>query len=391
MCKKRILFIGSYPNPIDKYLYVFFKNLIHAMADSGVECHIISPVSVTKYRKKIKDIPFYKKEKTENGKSVFVYYPKYISASEKKIGIFNTSHITTFFFKQAAYRVAKSLKIKFDAVYGHFFLRGGLSAIYLGNKFNIPSYVAYGECDYKSQVQERHGDLKRKDIVGVTGIISVSSKNTLELRKIKLFDDIPILTCPNALDLSLFNRITKDESRKMFSIPTDDFVVGFVGGFIERKGDKRLLQACKDIKGVSLAFAGKGDCPPSGDNVVFCGPVSHEDIGDFLSALDVFALPTLNEGCCNAILEAMAAGVAIISSDLSFNDDILDETNSIRVNPNDIGQIKQAVIELKNNPVRLRSISDKAKLDSLKFTIEKRADKIYDFIEKTSKCFDKKD
>ena len=121
MNKKRILFIGSYPNCIDKYLYVFFRNLIYAIADQGVECYVVSPVSITKYKNKIKDIPFYSVEKTNNGSEVFVYRPKYISASAKKIGPINTSLITTFLFKRAAYSVASKFDFTFDAVYGHFF------------------------------------------------------------------------------------------------------------------------------------------------------------------------------------------------------------------------------------------------------------------------------
>ena len=53
----KILFVGWYPNPEDKYKNIFFRNLIFAMADMGIECTVISPVSYMHYGKRIKNIP----------------------------------------------------------------------------------------------------------------------------------------------------------------------------------------------------------------------------------------------------------------------------------------------------------------------------------------------
>lgn len=376
----KILFIGGYPTSINRSSCVFFQNLVHAIADTGIECHVIAPVSVTKGRKRVKDIPQKYIEMTSKGSKVYVHYPRYVSASSKQIGKFNTEMITLFNFKRAVNRMVKRLNISFDAVYGHFFLCGGLAAIHIGRKLSIPSFVAYGECDYQSQVIEQYRALKKKDIEGLTGIISVSQKNTAELNDAGIFGGIPIATFENAVDMSLFGNCSKEEARKKFNLPQDKFIVGFVGGFIERKGDKRLLEACKGLNDVSLAFAGRGADKPEGENVVFCDSVNHDEIGNFLSALDVFCLPTLNEGCCNAVLEAMAAGKAIISSDLPFNDGVLTNENSIRINPNSIDEIRNAIIKLRDDKELLNTISTKAQEDSKSFTIEKRAEKILDFM-----------
>lgn len=381
---KKIVFISAYPNAVDVYQYIFFQNLIFALADMGVECHVVSPVSITKYKKRVNEIPRHTVDMTPKGNKVYVNHPRYISASAKKIGGFNTGKITVRNYINASVKEAERLKINFDAAYGHFFICGGLSAIAVGKKFNIPSFVAYGECDYQSQVIEQYRALKKKDVEGLTGIISVSQKNTAELNDTGIFGDIPIVTFENAVDMSLFGNCNKEEARKKFNLPQDKFIVGFVGGFIERKGDKRLLEACKGLDDVSLAFAGRGAGKPEGENVVFCDSVNHDEIGDFLSAVDVFCLPTLNEGCCNAVLEAMAAGKAIISSNLPFNDGVLTNENSIRINPNSIDEIKEAVIKLRDDVVFRETIANKAKEDSKNFTIEKRAEKILDFMNSIS-------
>ena len=128
------------------------------------------------------------------------------------------------------------------------------------------------------------------------------------------------------------------EMRKELGIGENEFVVIFVGHFIERKGPQRVDDAVKDIPGITTLFIGQGDFKPN-SNCAFCGPVPHERLAKYLSAADVFVLPTLAEGCCNAILEAVCCGVPVISSNLCFNDDILDDSYSIRVDPMNVNSL----------------------------------------------------
>ena len=201
---KNALFVGMYPNEVNKYRNVFFQNLIFAIADTGVNCTVISPVPITKYRRRLKEIPKKTVHKTSKGNSIDVYYPRYISASSKQIVFFNTETLSEHLFENSAIKVAKKLKTKFDFVYGHFVLYGGLTAIKIGRILNIPSFFAYGECDFKTEVGNTYGIPKRKEVEGLAGIISVSKKNTNELKELGFVKGIPIITAPNSTDLSLF-------------------------------------------------------------------------------------------------------------------------------------------------------------------------------------------
>lgn len=386
---KKALFIGMYPNEVNKYRNVFFQNLIFAIADMGIECTVISPVPVTKYRGRIKEIPQKTIHKTLNSNSVTVYYPRYISASSKQIGPYNTEVISERLFENAAIKVAKRLKCDFDFVYGHFVLYGGLAAIKIGNLLNIPSFFAYGECDFKTEVGNTYGIPKKKEIEGLRGVVSVSTKNTNELRELGFIGNTPVITAPNSTDLSLFRKMLKDECREKLGMPEDKFIVGFVGGFIERKGDKRLLEAVNQLDDTYVAFAGRGEDKPSGDRVVFCQAMEHNDIPIFLNAVDVFVLPTLAEGSCNAIVEAMACGLPIISSALPFNDDVLDNENSIRIDPMSVDKIRDAISTLKDENNR-EIMGEKALMTAQNLSIERRAARILDFIERCSDEHDTK-
>lgn len=386
MENKKILFTGWYPNPVEKYKNVFFQNLIFAIADIGINCTVISPVSYMRYRKKINMIPRETVHTTPAGNKVRVIYPRVFSASSKQIGFYNTEKLTEKWFEDGAIKAAKKIKKAgeiFDAVYGHFFLYGGLAAIKIGRLLKIPSFVAFGECDYESQVQKTYGDLTSKDIEGLAGVISVSTKNAKKLDELGIFRDIPVIIAPNAVDHQLFRKLDRKECREKLNLPLDKFIVGFVGGFIQRKGDKRLLEAINTIDDAYVVFAGvpgNGDVPPSGERVLFCGPLEHEQVPVLLNAVDVFCLPTLSEGSCNAVAEALSCGVPVVSSNLSFNDDVLNDNNSIRIDPNSVDEIRQALILLKENISVRRELGNKGFQDSQELSIHRRAKKILDFI-----------
>lgn len=382
--KIKALFVGMYPNNVNKYRNVFFQNLIFAMADNGVECTVISPVPVTKYRKKVHAIPKHTYDITPKGAKVELYYPRYISASSVQIGSYNTEKLSEALFENSVLKVAKSLRDTYEFVYGHFVLYGGLAAVRVGNLLGIPSYFAYGECDFRTEVGNTYGIPSEHKIKGLNGVISVSSKNSNELEELGFVKGIPVITAPNSTDLSLFYKRDKTECRKKLGLPEDKFIIGFVGGFIERKGDKRLLQAVNSLDDVYLAYAGRGDTPPSGDRVLFCKPMEHDQVPILLNAVDVFCLPTLAEGSCNAIVEAMACGLPIISSDLPFNDDVLNERNSIKIDPMDIGQISSAIETLKDDAAR-NKMAEYAFETAQNLSISARATKILEFIMKVKK------
>lgn len=377
---KKMLFVGLYPNEVDQYSNVFFQNLILSIAETGIECTVISPVSITKYKDNIKNISYERLEETKNGYKVRVIHPRTLSFSSKSIFGIKTFKLTEKLFQRSVLKSVGKLNESFDVVYGHFLLRGGLTAIKIGRRLNIPAFFAYGECDYVSEVSSVYGNISKKEIAGVRGIISVSSKNTRELMDSGLFSEDDIIMCPNGIDDRVFHKKDQKEARIKLGFPLNAFVVGFVGGFIERKGDKRLLKAVDKLDDVYLAFAGRGDNPPEGDKVVFCKPLAHENVSVFLNAIDIFVLPTLNEGSSNAIIEAMACGKPIVSSDLPFNDDILEESNSIKINPTNINQIREAILLLKNNDTKRISLGINGEKKAKELTISYRSRKIIDYI-----------
>jgi glycosyltransferase involved in cell wall biosynthesis len=115
---------------------------------------------------------------------------------------------------------------------------------------------------------------------------------------------------------------------------------------------------------------------PDYQHIAFKGQLPHHEIVHYLNAADVFVLPSMAEGCPNSVIESMACGLPIISSALPFNDDILDEKNSICVNPSDVHEIADAILRLKSDQELSRRLAQGALTKAKDLRLEERTKKI---------------
>lgn len=148
----------------------------------------------------------------------------------------------------------------------------------------------------------------------------VVAKSTREVEMIQAVDpDLDCLLIPNGVDLATFNpNQGKPEAGPLRIV--------CVGRLIERKGQHHLIEAMKRLAddGIDaiLDLVGTGDAQPAneaqaerlglGNRVRFLGYVPHEKIAEHYASAHVFVLPSYNEGMSVALLEAMAAGLAVV-------------------------------------------------------------------------------
>lgn len=362
----------DYPSKYCNSDFVFVKMLVDEMAKLGHECVVLTPFSVSRY----KTLSLGKEEYFVEDKKVQVVRPNYISTSSLTIG---NVYVSNFLHKLAVRRGLRNIDFVPDVVYCHFW-KQGIEAYPFARKHNIPLFVATGECE----IFEDNRDGHLQDFCDyVRGVVCVSTKNKDESVYLKLTTSDKCCVVPNSIDNSLFKKLDKSECRKKLGLPQDKFIVAFVGWFENRKGSLRVSEAISSIpeNDVYSLFIGAGSENPGCDNILFKGKVNHEDVPIYLNAADVFVLPTLQEGCCNAVVEAMACGLPIISSNLPFNWDVLDSENSIMINPDNVEEIRDAIIKLRDNVALRESMSMASLKTAQHLTLRERAKRILKFIE----------
>lgn len=77
----------------------------------------------------------------------------------------------------------------------------------------------------------------------------------------------------------------------------------------------------------------------------------------------------------------MACGLPIISSIGEFNDDLLDDSMSIRVDPLDVPAIRRAIIKLRDHPERRANMAEAAQKRSRAFDVNERAHRMLAFMQ----------
>lgn len=361
----------KYPGKHNSSDYAFVKQLVEAIADLGHHCYVLVPFNITHYRRLSIEGEDYQQGKGR----VTVIRPGYLSFSTLHIGKFKLSF---WLRKRALRRAFNMMGVIPDVIYGHFWSSGNIGYEF-AKKYNVPLFVASGESDIK-KLFKPNGDMR--DFADyVKGVICVSSKNRDESIKLGLTTADKCGIFPNAVNSDLFKKRDKAECRVRLGFPQDAFIVAFVGWFIERKGPLRVAEAISKVGGVNSLFIGKGQQEPMCDGILFKGALPHEKIPVYLGAADCFVLPTLAEGCCNAIVEAMACGLPVISSNLPFNSDVLDESNSILVDPNNVDEIAAAIRSLRDDKEKREGLSREALGKAASLTIDKRAEAIVNFIQ----------
>lgn len=380
---KKILSVTIfYPSPATPTKFVFVKNIMESLARQGRCCVVVQPISFFQSLNR-KGYPFSEKTTVENGGSIEVFRPYYwafpIIAWGTKLKIFNPNKLKFSLFTHSVLKLIKKIHFLPDVVYGHFLYFAGGCAVNVGKKLNIPSFVGVGESGFWScePLGMRYARKQLHDASGFFPNSTCLGKMLNEELNIA-YDSMCIL--PNGVALDCFTPQNRMKMRSKYGLPQQSFIVGFVGHYSHRKGTLRLCHAIDGLAGVGGVFLGSGSDVPIGENVLLSQQVSNDQIPEILSACDVFVLPTLSEGCCNAIIEAMACGLPIISSVGAFNDDIINQDCSIRVDPLDTEAIRKAIIRLRDDPALRQGMADAAFRQAQYFDINVRAKRMLEFM-----------
>lgn len=167
----------------------------------------------------------------------------------------------------------------------------------------------------------------------------------------------------------------------------DGRMVLYVGRLEEVKGVRRLLPAWSALArgaGTTLLVVGDGrlrstlerDAAARGLNgsVRFLG--TRPDVGPFYQSADVFVLPSASEGLSNALLEAMAAGVPAVASNVGGNRDVVEDgVNGLLVDWSDAAAAARAIARLLDDAAFRRRLGEAARRRAADYSLPAVADR----------------
>jgi glycosyltransferase involved in cell wall biosynthesis len=250
-----------------------------------------------------------------------------------------------------------------DVVDAHFAFPDGVGCVRVARRLGIPVFVTVRGVEV-DQLQ-RHS-LRRQIVTSLgaaTGIVSVSHT----LRDVLVNAGVngsAIRVIPNAVDRNMFRPGERGEARLRLGLPPDGRLVVSVGNLVALKRHDVLVEALararQDVPDLTLAILGGGDAQRGysarlaelatrlgvGDAVKIVSRVPASRVADWLQASNLFALATSREGCCNAVLEALACGIPVVTTPAGDNAHFVRDGVNGRIVPiDDAESLARALVE----------------------------------------------
>lgn len=273
----------------------------------------------------------------------------------------------------------------------HANLYGRLAGIFAGVPVIIPSFHNRYKSPREPKLHRRFINLCLSFFSDA--LVAVSPAVASDISQYDRVKPSKIRVIYNGVNLRDFNLSTsKATCRKELNMPENEIIIGTVGRLSEAKGHQLLIEAASELKDVCVAIAGDGPLMTTlketadklGVKCLLMGMLPPKKIPIFLKSLDIFCFPSLWEGFPSALIEAMAAGLPIVASDLPSNIEIAGDTGIIFPS----GDKKKLADSLKmlllNNSV-IHEMKERVQGKAKNFAIENTVRKYQDLFEEILK------
>jgi len=203
-------------------------------------------------------------------------------------------------------------------------------------------------------------------------VIAISEAMRAELLALGL-PEHKVRVIPTAVSSLARPRGDRDQTRRELGLPVDRPLVLYLGRLSTVKGPAHFVDAARLVskERPDSAYVVVGDghlrreleeavrATGMADRFVFAGHVRHEEVGRWLSAADLFVLPSLSEGVPHALLEALAFGLPVVASAVGGVPEIVrDGVNGYLVPPGDSPALARRILDLLGAPEKRRDFGD---------------------------------
>jgi glycosyltransferase involved in cell wall biosynthesis len=275
---------------------------------------------------------------------------------------------------RALVRILREERI--DVLHSHDFrsdLLGWIAARRVGIPIMNTVYVWFGVHSMgKVQYIEALNRLVLRRFDGLNAISEATRRDTIELYG---FRPEHVTTVLSGIDVAKFEApIDAAAVRASVGAAPDDRLLCFVARIYPEKAHTHLLKAMVPVvarhPNVKLLVIGDGPLRGAleqearelgiGPNVVFTG--KRKDVPSLLRVCEFMVHPTLAEGIPLAVYEGMAAGLAVVGTDVDGTPEVVrHEQTGLLVQPKDVPALSAAILRMLANPAEAKAWGDAAR------------------------------
>ncbi|NOR70526.1 MAG: glycosyltransferase, partial [Methylomarinum sp.] len=378
-CQLKILWLtSSYPRFKTDSASIFLQNLANNISAKKHEIHILSPDHINI------DSTFHEPFITKHNFQYF--FPRRLQKLAYGSGILPNLKNNKWLYLQAPFFIIALFfstwrlirQINPAIIHAHWIFPQGFVAVILGKAFNIPVITtAHGGDAFslKNSILEK---IKRWTIQNCTAWSSNTNATANAFgNKIPLPNIIPM-----GIDFKKFSSGNSEFLRS--NIAQNTLILLFVGRLVEKKGVSDLLTAYSlfsdDQKNKTLLWiVGDGSERKTleeqaqslkiKNNVTFWGKLPNEQLPNYYAAADIFIAPSITdssgdtEGQGVMLLESMASGTAIVSTNTGGISEVIDDhITGLLPPPKHPLELKSAIFKLIENTKLRQNIAKKGQL-----------------------------
>jgi glycosyltransferase involved in cell wall biosynthesis len=269
---------------------------------------------------------------------------------------------------------------------------------HMARDYSLASYAARRNPKTKF-IATRHvlfqlNRLHRHTLARATRVIAVSNAVAQELRDSGVVSERQIAVIPNGIDVDRFSRARASFDRVQFlrsmGLPVDCLLVGSIGELRMLKRHDDFIRAAAIVAArfpeTQFVLAGLGEVRKQLEALVnelrlskrfhFLGWL--DDAEKLLCAMDVFVSASETESFGLAIVEAMAAGTAVVATATAGAREVIeDQKTGLLVPIGDVEHLAGSVINLLSDPDHRRTIATQsAQSAAKKFSLTRMVDEV---------------
>jgi glycosyltransferase involved in cell wall biosynthesis len=217
--------------------------------------------------------------------------------------------------------------------------------------------------------------IERYVFLHIDKVITISSETHNYYCKKYPFLKEKSITIPNGVNINIFKPLPDNNTAKEYEILSKEKVILYVGRLEKEKRVDFIIEIFKNLKNthsdLKLMIVGNGREKESLQtlvkqmsltDIIFIESLSYEEVPRIMNCADLLIMCSLHEGMPTVVLEALACGLPVVSTDVGDLNHIISSETGCIFKTEEIKDIKDSISDiLLNNRISKNSCIETAK------------------------------